>query len=99
MTAKAFEPVEFYNATFPNQLLIGRSAESDDRAKDPTVKFLAGYFRATEPWQVEMIERGCVDESGIPYAHRADSPEQTCPKCGWVCRSTKAFTYHIQQHA
>jgi hypothetical protein len=95
----AFEPVEFWNAVNPNQVLVERPQKPLGRDYDPaaerTVTFLAGYFRATEPWQVKMIERTLP---GI--AHRADSPtEWTCRKCGWVTRSQAAFAHHIDQHA
>lgn len=93
----AFQPVEFWNAEFPNQKLIvrepGRRAPDHDPAFDPTIKFMGGYFRATEPWQVDVIER---ELAGVAY--RADSPnEWTCHKCGWVTKSQKAFQHHIDR--
>lgn len=98
-TATTFEPVEFYNATYPNQKLVDRSVDREDHAADPTVNFLAGYFLASQPWQVELIERACVDSSGIPYAHKADGVEQECPTCGWPSKSSRAFVHHIAQHS
>lgn len=96
---KPFTPVEFWNAVFPNEHIVireaGRLPEGHDGAADPRIKFLAGYYRATEPWQVEVIEKTCKDR-----AFRADSPEDwRCEKCGWISKSQKAFAYHIKQHA
>jgi hypothetical protein len=94
-----FQPVEYWNAVNPNQHIRVRQhgplPVNHDPAADPEIKFLAGYYRATQPWEVEVIERTLP---GI--AHRADSPsEWTCQKCGWVTRSQKAFTHHIAQHS
>lgn len=95
-----FEPVEFWNAVNPNQRIVVRDPEAArqknyDPAGERQLRFLAGYFRATEPWQVEVIER---ELAGI--AHRADSPtEWICQKCGWGTKSQKAFSHHIAQHA
>jgi hypothetical protein len=94
-----FEPVEYWNAVNPNQHLRVRKpgplAPDHDPAADPEIRFLAGYYRATEPWEVAVIDR---ELAGV--AHRADSPsEWTCQKCGWVTRSQKAFAHHIAQHS
>lgn len=91
MTEKTFTPVEFYNAHFPNQVLVDGADRPNDPESSRRIKFIAGYFRATEPWQVALIEQGCRDRSGNPYAHPADMPEQTHPKTGWVCKSSRAY--------
>lgn len=94
-----FTPVEYWNAVFPNEDIVvrpkGRIPEDYDPAGDRRIKFLAGYYRATEPWMVEVIERECKGR-----AHRADSPEPwVCETCGWQSKSQKAFSHHQKQHA
>jgi len=93
---EAFEPVEFWNAVWPNEDIVVREPGriTSDPAANPRVKFLAGYFRATEPWQVEVIESVAKGR-----AHRADAPKPfVCKTCGWQSRSQDAFAYHIDQH-
>jgi hypothetical protein len=98
----AFEPVEYWNAVRPNEVLIARRPGPKDRdydaAADPSVTFFAGYFRATEPWQVELIDTYAGDR-----AFRADiSPSQEpirCDKCGWETRSSQAFRHHVAQES
>jgi hypothetical protein len=98
----AFAPVEYWNAVRPNEVLIARLPGPKDRdydaAADPSVTFFAGYFRATEPWQVELIDTYANDR-----AFRADiSPSQEpirCDKCGWETRSSQAFRHHVAQES
>ncbi len=92
-----FEPVEFWNADAPNQLIRvrapGRLPPGYDAAYDPVIRFMGGYFKAREPWQVEVIEN-----TPSVVAFRADSPSDwTCQQCGWVTRSQKAFQRHIDK--
>lgn len=96
-TVTKFQPVEFWNAVFPNEDIVVRPAGKleSDPAANPRIKFLGGYFRATEEWQVEAIEKAAAGR-----AHRADSPEPwVCEKCGWQSKSQKAFSHHVRQHA
>ena len=98
----AFAPVEYWNAVRPNEVLVARSSgpkgQGYDAAADPTVTFFAGYFLATEPWQVEMIETFAGDR-----AFRSDigesAPPIRCDKCGWETRSSQAFRHHVAQES
>lgn len=97
--ANEFAPVEFWNAKFPNEMLIvrtpGPAEKGHDAAADPSITFLGGYFRATEPWQVQAI-----DTFASGRAFRADmSGPIRCQKCGWETRSSKAFAYHVAQES
>jgi len=89
-----FKAVEFWNPVYPNEhIYVHESGLPAEYAKE--IHFLAGYFRATKPWQVEAIKEAC---GGRVYT--ADTSSQMrCDKCGWATRSTAAFAYHIQQHA
>lgn len=57
------------------------------------VKFLGGYFRATEQWQVDLIEQNAGART-----YRADAKkEMICPKCGWITKSTEAYQRHLAE--
>ena len=89
---EGFQPVEYWNARYPNHELIQRNGPNED--SDRKINFFAGYFRATQPWQVEVIEQELKD-----IAFRADSPEEwVCETCGWPTKSSKAYMHHIRQH-
>jgi hypothetical protein len=97
VTQPEFTPVEYWNPDAPNQLIRVRApgpmAPGYDAAYDPVIRFMGGYFRATEPWQVEVIE----NTKGV-VAFRADSPSDfTCHQCGWVTKSQQAFQRHIDR--
>lgn len=88
-----FEPVEFWNPVYPNENLTLHVAGTDPAAA-PVIAFAAGYFRATEPWQVEAIEKNLSNR-----VFRADgSNDLICSRCGWTTKSVEAFNYHSGQH-
>lgn len=88
----AFEPVEFWNAREPN-LVLRVPTNLKDRAADRIVRFLGGYVRATEPWQVEAIEQH------VPEAKRADVPvTMTCKKCPFSTKNSELYAWHVDQH-
>lgn len=89
-----FKPIEFWNPVFPYETIyVHQGGMPAEYAQE--VKFLAGYYRATKPWEVEAIEEAC---GGRVYT--ADTKNQIrCEKCGWATRSTAAYSYHIAQHA
>lgn len=90
-TETAFAPVEFWNAHYPNEEI--RIPTSKDPAAAKVVRFFAGYFRATEPWQVEAIERHSL------HAKRGNLGESVqCTTCGWTTKNSAAFQFHVQQH-
>lgn len=93
-TPTGFKPVEFWNPVYPFETIyVHVSGQPAEYAQE--VKFVAGYFRATKPWQVQAIKEAC---GGRVYT--ADTGSQMrCDKCGWQTKSTAAFSYHIQQHA
>lgn len=89
-----FEPVEFWNPVYPNERLVLHT-QGMDPASAPVIGFVAGYFRATTPWQVSAIESNLEGR-----AFRGDAKtEMTCRKCGWITRSSEAFNYHMDQHS
>lgn len=82
--------VEFWNPTYPNEIVRVRDKDTDPAAAK-VIQFLGGYFRATEPWQVEAIEKYLG-----PRAYRSDANvDLECPRCGWVTRSQGAFKQHM----
>lgn len=80
-----FEPVEFWNAVYPNEEIRVPKKGTKDRAADEVVRFFGGYFKATTQRQVEMIEQYCR------HAHRADSPNSFVTSGGWSTKSSEAF--------
>lgn len=89
-----FEPVEFWNPVYPNEhIYVHLQGHPAEYAQN--IHFLAGYYRATKPWEVDAILEACP---GRVYTADTDS-QIRCDKCGWATRSTAAMMYHIQQHA
>jgi len=83
---------EFWNPVYPNEILVGDGDEPDS-AMRRRIQFVAGYFRATEDWQVRLIEENAANRT-----YKADTEtEMTCPKCGWITRSTAAYQWHIAE--
>ncbi len=91
MAVIEFEPVEFWNALFPNEE-IRIPTNKKDRAADKKIKFFAGYFRATEQWQVDAIEKHA------PHAKRADSPTPFTTEGGWTTRNSELFKEYSQRY-
>lgn len=97
-----FTPVEYWNAKWPNEILIGRQPgpkhQDYDAAAEPTVQFFGGYFLATEPWQAELIDTYAKDR-----AFKADilpgEEDIRCDKCGWATRSSRAYRHHVAQES
>lgn len=94
--------IEFWNPIFPNEELVLRPAGPKGQDYDPvteaTVKFMGGYFLATEDWQVSAIRthlNGRAFEADI----RDDAPDIICEKCGWTTRSSRAFQLHRAQES
>lgn len=89
-----FNPVEFWNPVYPNEVIYVHAAgQPAEYAQE--IKFLAGYFLASKPWQVDAIKDACGDR-----VFTADTDSQMrCDKCGWATKSTAAYSYHIAQHA
>lgn len=85
-----FEPVEFWNALFPNEEI--RIPTGKDRAADKIVKFFAGRFTATEQWQVDAIEKHAK------HAKRADSPTEFITEGGWTTRNSEIFKEYSQRY-
>ena len=102
MEALSFEPVEYWNAVWPNEELIARTPGPMDKNHDPAadrrVNFLAGYFRATEPWQVELIETYARDRAFKADVFEPADPMR-CEKCGWETRSSRSFMHHRAQES
>lgn len=91
---EGFKPIEFWNPVFPNEVLYVHS-DGYPAEYAQEVRFVAGYFLASKPWQVKAIKEAC---GGRVYT--ADTGSQMrCDKCGWATKSTAAFSYHVQQHA
>lgn len=94
--------VEFWNPYFINEELVlrtpGPKGLDYDPATEVTIKFMGGYFLATQDWQVEAIEKHIPDR-----AFRADilenAPDIVCEKCGWTTRSSRAFAAHRAQES
>ena len=97
-----FVPVEYWNAVWPNEQLVKRDPGPMGKDYDPvyekSVSFLAGYFRATEPWQVELIENNARDRA-FKADLRDDEAPMRCAKCGWETRSSRAFMHHTAQES
>lgn len=90
--ATAFEPVEFWNAVYPNEQIRVPRKGTKDRAADEIVQFFAGYRKANTPREVEIIETYCR------HAHRADSPIEFKTESGWTTKSSEAFKEYSKRH-
>lgn len=89
MSATAITPVEFWNPVYPNETFVA-DGEEPDSALRRRFQFVGGYFRATEDWQVELL-----NNHGGDRVFRADSTKEiTCPRCGWITKSVMAFQRH-----
>lgn len=97
-----FEPIEYWNAERPNEMLVARTPgpkpQNYDAAADLSIKFFAGFFLAKEPWEAELIDTYASDR-----AFRSDilppSEPMRCDKCGWETRSSRAYQYHRAQES
>lgn len=94
--------IEFWNPIFPNEELVlrpkGPKGLDYDPVTEATVKFMGGYFLATEDWQADAIRthlNGRAFEADI----RDDAPDIICEKCGWTTRSSRAFQLHRAQES
>jgi hypothetical protein len=99
--ADAFEPVEYWNPVYPNEQIVIRPRKIDkdhDGAMDPTIQFVAGYFRATMPEQVTVLEGDPQISARIYKASSGNEENFRCDKCGWLTKSVAAMNYHMQQH-
>jgi hypothetical protein len=87
---EAFYPIEYWNPHLPNERIY-EPGNGDDPAAVRHVDFMAGYYRATEPWQVALIEEY------VPRAYVADTTRLiTCHRCGWATKSSEAFEVHTR---
>jgi hypothetical protein len=93
-TPEDFQPIDFWNPVYPNEhIFVHIDGYAAEYAQD--IHFAAGFFRANEKWQADAILDACAGR-----VYTADTNSQLrCDKCGWMTKSTAAFSYHIQQHA
>ncbi len=92
-------PVRYTNVRFPNQIVLEHVDPQVAKRPnfDPAIKrelrFLNGSFLATEPWQIDAIER-------LPHIYKDDSPTAfTCPLCNFSSYSSEAYGAHMAREA